>query len=64
MPKVTLLSERTEGGEIAQEIDAAAMSVYMKHQYYTASVSSTSLDHAVTDFNDADVVSGGAVIQF
>ena len=48
------------GGGIAQEIDAAAMTVYLKYQYYAADLEGTS----VTDLDDADFISFGGLINF
>ncbi len=52
------------GGGIAQEIDAAAMTVYLKYQRYDANVSGAALDPAVTDLDSADFVSAGALMNF
>ena len=49
------------GGGIAQEIDAAAMSVYLKYQHYSADVTGAP---ELTDLDDADFVSVGGLIQF
>ena len=46
------------GGGIAQEIDAAAMTLYVKYQHYQADVD------GLTDFKDADFVSFGGLINF
>lgn len=46
------------GGGIAQELDAASMTVYAKYQHYTADVT------GVADFQDADFISLGALINF
>lgn len=46
------------GGGIAQEIDAAAMTLYAKYQHYQADVD------GLEDFEDADFVSFGALIAF
>jgi predicted porin len=46
------------GGGIAQEIDAAAMTVYAKYQHYQADV------EGLAGFEDADFVSFGALINF
>ncbi|MBN8910689.1 MAG: porin [Rhizobiales bacterium] len=52
------------GGGIAQEIDAAAMMVYVKVQHYEAELSGPSLAPAATDLEDADFVSVGGLINF
>jgi hypothetical protein len=49
------------GGGIAQEIDAAAMVVYLKYQRYHADVTGLS---GVGALDDADFVSAGALINF
>jgi hypothetical protein len=49
------------GGGIAQEIDAAAMTVYLKVQHYDADVSGT---RALTDLQGLDLVSAGGLINF
>lgn len=46
------------GGGIAQELDSASMTVYAKYQHYTADVT------GVADFQDADFISLGALINF
>lgn len=55
---------RRYGGGIAQEIDAAAMTVYAKYQHYDASVSGAALAPSVTDLEDVDFVIAGALISF
>ena len=52
------------GGGIAQEIDAAAMTVYLKVQHYEADLSGASLSAAATDLDDADFISAGGLINF
>ena len=49
------------GGGIAQEIDAAAMTVYLKYQHITADVDGAAL---LTNLEDMDLVSVGALISF
>ncbi|MBS0269928.1 MAG: porin [Proteobacteria bacterium] len=49
------------GGGIAQEIDAAAMTLYLKFQHYDADVSGT---QALTDLQGLDLVSVGGLINF
>ncbi len=49
------------GGGIAQEIDAAAMTLYLKFQHYDADVSGT---QALTDLQGIDLVSVGGLINF
>jgi predicted porin len=46
------------GGGIAQEIDAAAMTLYLKYQHYQADAD------GLTDLEDADFVSFGGLINF
>ena len=55
---------RRYGGGIAQEIDAAAMTVYLKYQRYDADLSGAALSAAVRDLDSADFVSAGGVINF
>lgn len=50
------------GGGIAQEIDAAAMTVYLKYQHYDADVDG--LSPTVGKLDSADFVSTGALINF
>jgi len=50
------------GGGIAQEIDAAAMTLYLKYQHYEADVRGAAF--SVTDLEDADFVSVGGLISF
>ncbi len=50
------------GGGIAQEIDAAAMTVYLKYQRYDADVEG--LSPTVGKLDSADFVSTGALINF
>lgn len=52
---------RRYGGGIAQEIDAAAMTVYLKYQRYDADVTGLS---TVGALHSADFVSAGALINF
>jgi predicted porin len=47
------------GGGIAQEIDLAAMTVYLKYQHYQADV-----EGLADNFEDADFVSFGGLINF
>ncbi|MBS0232280.1 MAG: porin [Proteobacteria bacterium] len=49
------------GGGVAQEIDAAAMTVYLKVQHYDADVSGTPV---LTDLHGLDLVSVGGLINF
>ncbi len=55
---------RRYGGTIAQEIDKASMTVYLKYERYEADVSGANLDPAVRALDDADFVSLGALINF
>jgi predicted porin len=50
------------GGGIAQEIDAAAMTVYLKYQHYDADVEG--LSPTVGKLDSADFISTGALINF
>jgi hypothetical protein len=52
------------GGGIAQELDGAAMTVYLKYQHYELDVSGPALNPAVTDLDDADFISVGGIINF
>jgi hypothetical protein len=52
---------RRYGGGIAQEIDAAAMTVYLKYQRYDASVTGIS---GAGSLASADFVSAGALVSF
>lgn len=49
------------GGGIAQEIDAAAMVVYLKYQHMTADIDGAA---ALSNLEDIDFVSAGALINF
>lgn len=49
------------GGGVAQEIDAAAMTVYLKVQHYDADVSGTPV---LTDLQGLDLLSVGGLINF
>lgn len=55
---------RRSGATIAQEIDAAAMTIYLKYDHYEAEVSGNSLNENLTGLEDADFVSLGALINF
>ena len=55
---------RRSGATIAQEIDAASMTVYLKYEHYEAEVSGADLNPNVTGLQDADFVSLGALINF
>ena len=55
---------RRYGGGIAQEIDAAAMTVYLKYQHYDLDVSGAALDPGLVNINNADFVSVGGIINF
>lgn len=52
------------GGGIAQEIDAAAMTLYLKVQHYEAEISGSALSPTVADLEDADFISFGGLINF
>jgi hypothetical protein len=49
------------GGGVAQELDAAAMTVYLKYQHYEADVEG---DPALTQLDDLDLFSVGGLINF
>ncbi len=49
------------GGGIAQEIDAAAMTVYLKYQHYEADIDGIA---SLESLEDADFVSFGGLINF
>jgi hypothetical protein len=56
---------RRYGGTLAQEIDAAAMTIYLKYERYEADVSGENLAvNGVTDLEDADFISLGGLINF
>jgi len=61
---VTDSTLRRYGGGIAQEIDAAAMTIYLKYQHYDLDVSGAALDPRLVDFDGADFVSFGGLINF
>ena len=52
------------GGGIAQEFDAASMTLYFKYQHYAAAISGASLDAAAAHLDDADFISVGDIITF
>ncbi len=52
------------GGGIAQEIDAAAMTVYLKYQHYDGEFFGTNLVASAKNLDAADFVSAGALINF
>ena len=52
---------RRYGGGIAQELDAAAMTIYLKYHHLTADVTGAP---ALSNLEDADFVSVGALINF
>jgi predicted porin len=55
---------RRSGATIAQEIDAAAMTIYLKYDHYEAEVGGINIDDDLTGLEDADFVSLGALINF
>jgi predicted porin len=55
---------RRSGATIAQEIDAASMTIYLKYDHYSAEVSGNNLNDDLTGLEDADFVSLGALINF
>ena len=61
---VTDSTLRRYGGGIAQEIDAASMTVYLKYEHYDASVRFAPGAPVVSGLEDADFVSLGALINF
>lgn len=44
--------------------DAAAMTIYLKYQHYDLDVSGAALDPRLVDFDGADFVSFGGLINF
>lgn len=52
------------GGGIAQEIDAAAMTVYVKYQHLEGEFGGIALDPSLRNLEDIDFVSAGALINF
>jgi hypothetical protein len=52
------------GGGIAQEIDVAAMTMYMKYSHYDVEFSGATLAAAVSDLDTANFFSLGAVINY
>ncbi len=61
---VTDSTLRRYGGGIAQEIDAAAMTIYLKYQHYDLDVSGAALDPRLVDFDSADFITFGGLINF
>ncbi len=61
---VTDSTLRRYGGGIAQEIDAAAMTIYLKYQHYDLDVSGAALDPRLVDFDSANFISFGGLINF
>lgn len=55
---------RRHGGGIAQEIDAAAMTIYLKYQHYEANLDGAALAPEATNLDDARFLSTGAFIGF
>ena len=55
---------RRYGGGIAQEIDAAAMTVYLKYKHYDLDVSGAAMNAGLVDLDSADFVSVGGLINF
>ncbi|MGQ0457904.1 MAG: porin [Hyphomicrobium sp.] len=55
---------RRFGGGVAQEIDAASMTLYLKYDHYEGDVSGAALSATVADLDDADFISAGGVINF
>lgn len=52
------------GGTIAQEIDMASMILYLKYEHYEAEVRGAGIALDLTDLEDADFVTLGALINF
>jgi len=52
------------GAGIAQEIDSAAMTIYVKYQHYEADLEGAALSASLRDIEDADFVSMGGLINF
>lgn len=61
---VTDSTLRRFGGGIAQEIDAAAMTVYLKYQRYDLDASGPAADPGLTELESMDLVSFGGLINF
>ena len=61
---VTDSTLRRYGGGIAQEIDAAAMTVYLKYQHYDLDVGGAALNPGLVDLDSADFISAGGLINF
>ena len=61
---VTDSTFRRYGGGIAQEFDAAAMTVYLKYQHYDLDVAGAALNPGLTDLDSADFISVGGLINF
>jgi predicted porin len=52
------------GGTIAQEIDMASMILYLKYEHYEAEVRGAGIALDLTDLEDADFITLGALINF
>ena len=61
---VTDSTFRRYGGGIAQEFDAAAMTVYLKYQHYDLDVAGAALNPGLVDLDSADFISLGGLINF
>lgn len=61
---VTDSTLRRYGGGVAQELDAAAMTVYLKYQHYDLDAGGAAADPALADFDSLDLVSFGGLINF
>ena len=61
---VTDSTLRRYGGGIAQEIDAAAMTVYLKYQRYDLDATGPAADPGLTDLESMNLVSFGGLINF
>jgi hypothetical protein len=62
--KATSSTLNRYGGGIAQEIDAAAMTVYLKYQHCDGEFFGTNLVASAKNLDAADFVSAGALINF
>lgn len=61
---VTDSTLRRYGGGIAQEIDAAAMTIYIKYQHYDLDVGGSALSPDLTGLDSADFISAGGLVSF
>lgn len=61
---VTDSTLRRYGGGIAQEFDAAALTIYFKYQHYDLDIAGAALNAGLVEFDSADFVSFGGLINF